>query len=245
MSLSKPSSDAFPPWCLGRIPGLRLEANSATHAFLRRIVDDNLMTSRHHAEEALRALRAVDLKPRGPLRAVEVEAPRAHQACPQCGRKMVGGREQANGSDATIHDCPQCGELVCRRCLAISVFDKASGAVLRICRCANISIFMACVAPLANAFMETSGFWPPSPRQALCVPDLPPPVRRVVGPWCSVVEWRGHKGLLQLWPHGRRAPHRDQGQPGCSSTTDEASKPLHKHTVAYICVCIVYGVYIG
>jgi predicted RNA-binding Zn-ribbon protein involved in translation (DUF1610 family) len=99
----------------------------------------------------------VDLKPRGPLRAVEVEVdvPRAHQACPQCGRKMVGGREQANGSDATIHDCPQCGELVCRRCLAISVFDKASGAVLRICRCPYINAFMACAAPLANVFMQT------------------------------------------------------------------------------------------
>lgn len=125
------------------------------------------MTSRHHAEEALRALRAVDLKPRGPLRAVEVEAdvPRAHQACPQCGRKMVGGREQANGSDATIHDCPQCGELVCRRCLAISVFDKASGAVLRICRCAKINISMACMAPRSTPFR-----WP----MLLCKRDVLP-----------------------------------------------------------------------
>lgn len=42
---------------------LSLRATHAMYTAIRHVVDDNLLTTRHHAEDALKALRAVDLVP--------------------------------------------------------------------------------------------------------------------------------------------------------------------------------------
>ena len=42
---------------------LSLRVTHAMYTAIRHIVDDNFLTTRHHAEDALKALRAVDLQP--------------------------------------------------------------------------------------------------------------------------------------------------------------------------------------
>lgn len=230
--------------CAGRIPGLRLEATPATHAFIRRLVDDNLMTSRHHAEEALRALRAVDLQPRpaaGPRRdgaypeeeggsgeeepaAAGTAGPCAPGQCPQC-----GSSGSSRGAEAALHACPQCGQGVCRRCLGISVFDKASGAVCRICR----------YHPLHGLPPQPRYFSQPNPLvgtfpaccccQAVCGADLPAAVQCLVGlahghGCLQSVGWREPRGL-QLRAHGGHPTHRDQGKSRLPQARQSAWEP--------------------
>ncbi len=136
---------------------VRLRATHAAYSLLRRVVEENLLTQRHHAEALLKELRALDLPPLATRALQQHQHQHQHQqqehrgdslqgsrhahagaggpptACPQCAAPFRGREDGA-------HICPQCGEQVCRRCLSVSVFDKASGLVVRVCtECARAS----------------------------------------------------------------------------------------------------------
>jgi hypothetical protein len=107
----------------GRITTIGLRATSANYAFVFRVLSDNILSSRHHAEDALRSLRTVDLG--GPQSGLGAGTG-VSGVCGQCQDPYEVDKDVA-------HRCPQCGRNVCRRCLAVNVFDKVAGAVRRIC----------------------------------------------------------------------------------------------------------------
>jgi len=116
------------------LPPLRLQASHESYSLLRRVVEDNLLTQEHHATNMLKALRALDLPPLATRSHYHRNAGAEEgKACMHCARAF-------QGVDDGAHTCPQCGDQICRRCLNVSVFDKSSAVVVRVCgACARAS----------------------------------------------------------------------------------------------------------